>query len=88
MPYLNLGGGRELFLGRGADGPSFPMVKLRLSSFHVVAGCSGPNATFHWQPMTDLKLLQWLLHSAYPALQLKQQNAVLLSNIRQDSIVS
>lgn len=38
--------------------------------------------------MTDLNLLEELLQIAYPALQLKQQqNAVLLSDTGQDSIV-
>lgn len=37
--------------------------------------------------MTFLKLLEELLQIAYPALQIKQQNAMLLSDIGQDSIV-
>lgn len=46
LKCLLKGGGRELYLGRGADGPSFPMVRLLLSSFYVFAVCLRPNATF------------------------------------------
>lgn len=42
LKCLLKGGGRELFLGRGADGPFFPMVRLQLASFHVFPVCLGP----------------------------------------------
>lgn len=86
LKWLLKGGGRELFLGRGADGPSFQIVKLMLVSFYSLL--------FAWDLPTIFqlaysKLLQYLLRIAYPALQLKQQqNAVLLSNIGQDSFVN
>lgn len=40
------GGGRELFLGRGAVGPSFLMVRLLLASLYLFAVCVGLNYYF------------------------------------------
>lgn len=37
LKCLLKGGGRELVLGRGADGSSFPVVRILLASFYVFA---------------------------------------------------
>lgn len=42
------GGGRELFLGRGADGPPFPMVRLLLLSFLSLLFVWDLMLLFHW----------------------------------------
>lgn len=79
LKCLLKGGGRELFLGRGVDGPSLPMVRLLLAHFYVFAVWD-LTATFPSSKVAyDLKLLEELLQIVYPSLQLKQQNAVLLS---------